>query len=450
MNLKGAAIAEAVGKCVSVLYDEGGAELVAYRGVVVYTEKTRHAGSLAAPSAVSPPPCHATTADNRGRHTQGLQGQSLTCTLHPARAPGRMYVVFDDFDENEGAWVDDSDEWQWVPTPRTGLRAPLPVSGAWRPGVEAGPLEKIYLSRMGEDTGPMMLVKWKGMAHIHSQWVPQAALCVDANNKRSVQRYLKAEAAAASGGGPAESTWELEGEGDEGGRGGRTEEEPYNPEFEQLERVIAVMTQEEDDLPPKYLVKWRALPYASCTWESCRTLLDDQSAIRRYWASEAPPTPAEKRMAAQRSRPPKTSFQKLKESAVYKAGHGLRPYQLEGLNWLLFSWYNRRSVLLADEMGLGKTVQSVTTVNHIWKQENIRGPFLVLAPLSTLSHWQREFDGWTDMNTILYHGSNESRETLREFEFSYTDPALAGHCKFHTLITRCLISPSSPSCHDLL
>ena len=31
----------------------------------------------------------------------------------------------------------------------------------------------------------------------------------------------------------------------------------------------------------------------------------------------------------------------------------LRGYQLEGVNWLLWNWRNRRSCILADEMGLG-------------------------------------------------------------------------------------------------
>ena len=35
MNLKGANTVTAIGRCISVLYDEGGPELVAYRGVVV-------------------------------------------------------------------------------------------------------------------------------------------------------------------------------------------------------------------------------------------------------------------------------------------------------------------------------------------------------------------------------------------------------------------------------
>ena len=143
--------------------------------------------------------------------------------------------------------------------------------------------------------------------------------------------------------------------------------------------------------------------------------------------------------AARGARPPRTNFKKLESSPVMRMGHELRPYQIEGVNWLLFSWYARRSVMLADEMGLGKTIQSVSTLNHIWRNESIRGPFLVLAPLSTLAHWQREFETWTEMNAIVYHGSHESRELIRQYEFYYADgetnAATRGHYKFHALIT---------------
>lgn len=70
------------------------------------------------------------------------------------------------------------------------------------------------------------------------------------------------------------------------------------------------------------------------------------SAARR---AAAPPRAARARAARPRAQ----------GSPLFRDGNALRPYQLEGVDWLLFSWYNRRSVLLADEMGLGKTVQSV-------------------------------------------------------------------------------------------
>ena len=40
-----------------------------------------------------------------------------------------------------------------------------------------------------------------------------------------------------------------------------------------------------------------------------------------------------------------------------KNGVVLREYQIEGVTWLIFSWYQRRNCILADEMGLGKTLQ---------------------------------------------------------------------------------------------
>jgi len=61
---------------------------------------------------------------------------------------------------------------------------------------------------------------------------------------------------------------------------------------------------------------------------------------------------------------------------------------------------------LADEMGLGKTIQSIAYVNEICNY-GIPGPFLVIAPLSTIGNWQREFETWTDLNVITYHGRYE-------------------------------------------
>lgn len=40
-------------------------------------------------------------------------------------------------------------------------------------------------------------------------------------------------------------------------------------------------------------------------------------------------------------RPPASAWKKLEESREYMDGNALREYQLEGVNWLLFNWYNR-------------------------------------------------------------------------------------------------------------
>ena len=46
-------------------------------------------------------------------------------------------------------------------------------------------------------------------------------------------------------------------------------------------------------------------------------------------------------------------------------------------------------VILADEMGLGKTAQIVATLSQL-SDRGVSGPFLIVAPLSTIGHWARE------------------------------------------------------------
>ncbi|KAK5944113.1 putative ATPase [Knufia obscura] len=96
------------------------------------------------------------------------------------------------------------------------------------------------------------------------------------------------------------------------------------------------------------------------------------------------------------------------------SGGKMREYQLEGLEWLKTLWMNGLCGILADEMGLGKTVQAISLI-AFFKENNISGPFLVAAPLSTVRNWVEEFKRWTpEINTVLYHGSKPEREEIRK------------------------------------
>ena len=55
-----------------------------------------------------------------------------------------------------------------------------------------------------------------------------------------------------------------------------------------------------------------------------------------------------------------------------------------------------------------------------------RGPFLVVVPLSTIGNWQREFEAWTDLNVIVYHGSQPSRNMLQQYEMYYFNERVCG------------------------
>lgn len=72
-------------------------------------------------------------------------------------------------------------------------------------------------------------------------------------------------------------------------------------------------------------------------------------------------------------------------------------------------------------MGLGKTVQLVAFFEHLRVVQLLPGPFLVVAPLTTVAHWVKELQEWTDMNVVVYHGSKENRETIIKYEWFYLD-----------------------------
>uniref|UniRef100_A0A672SZZ8 Chromodomain helicase DNA binding protein 7 n=1 Tax=Sinocyclocheilus grahami TaxID=75366 RepID=A0A672SZZ8_SINGR len=88
-------------------------------------------------------------------------------------------------------------------------------------------------------------------------------------------------------------------------------------------------------------------------------------------------------------------------------------------------------------MGLGKTIQSITFLHEIYLK-GIHGPFLVIAPLSTIPNWEREFRTWTELNVVVYHGSQASRKTIQAYEMYYRDTqgrVIKGSYKFHAIIT---------------
>lgn len=68
-------------------------------------------------------------------------------------------------------------------------------------------------------------------------------------------------------------------------------------------------------------------------------------------------------------------------------------------------------------MGLGKTVQSTMFIYTILQEYKVQPPFLVVAPLSTLPHWEAEISRWTDMHIVVFHGSGDSRKVIQEYEW---------------------------------
>lgn len=100
------------------------------------------------------------------------------------------------------------------------------------------------------------------------------------------------------------------------------------------------------------------------------------------------------------------------ETPKYFIGE-LRDYQKEGLQWLKILYENGINGILADEMGLGKTIQVIALLCHlIEKQQD--GPYLVIAPFSTLPNWVSELKKFAPkLPVVLFHGPLEDRVRLK-------------------------------------
>ena len=91
--------------------------------------------------------------------------------------------------------------------------------------------------------------------------------------------------------------------------------------------------------------------------------------------------------------------------------------------------------ILADEMGLGKTIQAISLLSHISENKGIYGPFLVVAPSSTLFNWQQELQKFSPSLKVLpYWGSLKQRKMIRKF---FNSKKFTGQpdSPFHVVIT---------------
>ncbi|WP_426450088.1 DEAD/DEAH box helicase [Paenibacillus sp. S-38] len=121
----------------------------------------------------------------------------------------------------------------------------------------------------------------------------------------------------------------------------------------------------------------------------------------------------------------------------------LRPYQVEGISWLVFLRQCGLGGCLADDMGLGKTIQMITYLLHL-REEGLtsasgsaqgtpegRAPSLLICPTSVLGNWQKELQRFApDLRVKLHYGPARPKgerfaESLRECDLMLTTYTLS-------------------------
>ncbi|KAI9996610.1 hypothetical protein PInf_014347 [Phytophthora infestans] len=93
----------------------------------------------------------------------------------------------------------------------------------------------------------------------------------------------------------------------------------------------------------------------------------------------------------------------------------MKPYQLEGLNWMIRLHDSGVNGILADEMGLGKTLQSISLLAYLREARGIEGPHIIIVPKSTVGNWMRELKRWCpSIKAFKFMGSKDERAVQRE------------------------------------
>ncbi|KAJ0093614.1 hypothetical protein Patl1_25418 [Pistacia atlantica] len=111
--------------------------------------------------------------------------------------------------------------------------------------------------------------------------------------------------------------------------------------------------------------------------------------------------------------------EKVTEQPSLLQGGELRPYQIEGLQWMLSLFNNNLNGILADEMGLGKTIQTISLVAYLIENKGVMGPHLIVAPKAVLPNWITEFSTWVpSIAAVVYDGRPDERKALREEYFT--------------------------------
>lgn len=325
-----------------------------------------------------------------------------TTNIKPRRVREPLAVSDEEEDEytsddlDDGAKYEEDGERRLLGTALT-LENPFEIPFS-RPEDIAPHVDRIIADR---DNGQEFLVKWRGLSHWHNTWEREDRIGAFAG-ARKLDNYRLAT----------------------------DREEVDVEEFKVIERVIDEYHDHPEDagqgmgekVSTFYLCKWMDLPYSECTWEPRADVLKEHTIqVDEYVVrSQSGGIPTCGKTWNRRC-----TFKKLTRTPAYITQYGdLRDYQLEGVNWLLYSWCHGTNVILADEMGLGKTIQSIAFISALHHEYAFTGPVLVVVPLSTISAWQREFSRWApSLSTLLYLGDSRSRGIQRHYEWFAEDNA---------------------------
>ncbi|MDX8361131.1 DEAD/DEAH box helicase [Cytobacillus sp. IB215316] len=110
----------------------------------------------------------------------------------------------------------------------------------------------------------------------------------------------------------------------------------------------------------------------------------------------------------------------------------LRPYQQQGVDWLLFLRKFGFGACLADDMGLGKTIQMIAYLLKVKEEGKKHKPSLLICPTSVLGNWQKELEKFApSLRVHLHYGSYRAKGDMFESTVHNADVVITSYGLSH-------------------
>jgi chromodomain-helicase-DNA-binding protein 4 len=299
---------------------------------------------------------------------------------------------------------------------------PIHVVVAWRPkssNVKFAPPSVELIPEIDKE----YLIKWKQMSYFQVKWVPGDWVYSQASPATMIAFFKSPKSEN-----PAMTTAEAVPE--ENLRVDNVFDVEYIDEPQsQADRANAEMVRNA-------YVKFKGLTYEDSVWEippskdDTARWEDFQTALVDWVRREGIRVPNLKDLNSRLASVRAMAFDEsllLNTQPQMVTGGKLMEYQLEGVNWLLYMFFQKRNAILADDMGLGKTIQIITLFSALIEKLECF-PFLVVVPNATVPNWRREMKRWApDMRVVTYYGSAFARRMAVDHEMFHEDQTLCCH-----------------------
>jgi hypothetical protein len=297
-------------------------------------------------SAVPAMPPHSNGSKSRKESQESTPNRSRARRTAHARSKPAPDSEDDDaggaLEFSDGGGDDDDDEGA---RRRRKRQSWAELAPSLEPVAGAPTIDKVLDDRLDAPTDPfgqerrLFYVKWLGRAHIYNTWDTY-------ENLRGFKGTKKLENNIKNMNKIAELKLEATPEDIEAFEVGRELEREQVEQHTKIDRVVSSRTTQTGET--QYLIKWCKLQYNEATWEPAERVQPFEFPLRKFlFREQQAPLCARYYQRASRSHSTHRDLKQLNTTRPSFLTGDLRDYQVQGVNWLIYSWVNHTNCILA-------------------------------------------------------------------------------------------------------